>query len=316
MEKIKKISINPVFLKELKSIVRNKKLSLTLMTYNLILGLVGTVALYVIFYVSGSSSVNAETVMVLYLILTLIEFFLICFAIPAYTSGSISGEREKQTLEILLTTPMSPTSIAMGKLLSGIGTIFLLVLSSAPILALVFTIGGISAGDIALYMLFILITAIYVGSIGVYFSARFKKTSLATVFTYATLISLGIGTCILMLLFRYVGELYLEGLYDAGKLLNYPDPPDLGYGVLILMLNPGVTWGSLALQGLGGTNTFYEIISEFGTVPRWIITYWFYISVAVQLLLSALIIRRAGARLNPIKVRKKKKKAKAKEDIF
>ena len=313
MENIKKFSLNPVFLKELKGIVRNKKLCLTLMTYNIIMGLVGTVALYVIFYLSGSNNVNAETVMGLYLILTLIEFFLICFAIPAYTSGSISGEREKQTLEILLTTPMSTTSIAMGKLLSGMSTILLLVISSMPVLALVFTIGGISFGDIALYMLFILVTSIYVGSIGVYFSARFKKTSLATVFTYATLIFLGIGTCIVTLLVRYLGQLYLEGLFDAGKLVQYREM-DLGYGVLMLMVNPGVSWGSLAMQGLGGSNTFYEIITEFGTVPQWIITYWFYISMAVQLLLSAIIIKRAGVRLDPTKVKNKNRiKRKRKE---
>ncbi|MBR6397212.1 MAG: ABC transporter permease subunit [Lachnospiraceae bacterium] len=313
MEKLSRFCINPVFLKELRTVVRNRKLSVTLMVYNTILGLVGTVALYVIFYLSGSSNMSEDVVMILYLMLTLIEFFLICFAIPAYTAGSISGEREKQTLDILLTTPLKPASIALGKLMSGIGTIVLLVISSLPILALVFTIGGISIGDIALYMLFIVITAFYVGSFGVLFSAKFKKTAISTVFTYATLIFMGIGTCVVILVAKLVGQMWLENMHALGKYTQIYDA-DLGYGVLLLMINPGVTWASLAMNALGSRSMFSEIIGEFGTIPTWIINWWFYISSGIQIIISFFVIKLAGRRLNPLLAKNRKRKIKKKKE--
>ena len=45
----------------------------------------------------------------------------------AFTAGQISLEREKQTLEMLTATPISSLAIVIGKLLSALAYVFLLI---------------------------------------------------------------------------------------------------------------------------------------------------------------------------------------------
>ena len=66
------------------------------------------------------------------------------FIVPAVTASSISGERERQTLDLMLTTRMSAGQIVGGKLLSALSTLLLLILSSFPAVAMVFVYGGIT----------------------------------------------------------------------------------------------------------------------------------------------------------------------------
>ena len=85
--------------------------------------------------------------MELYEFVTSMEFILLMFIVPAVTASAISGERERQTLDLMLTTRMSAGQIVTGKLLSALSTLFLLILSSFPAVAMVFVYGGITWTD-------------------------------------------------------------------------------------------------------------------------------------------------------------------------
>ncbi len=85
---------------------------------------------------------------------------MLIFIMPALTAGSISGERERQTLDILLTTTMKPSEIIWGKLLSSFSTMFLMVVSSFPLLAVSFVYGGIMIHDVLLLLLVYLTVAL------------------------------------------------------------------------------------------------------------------------------------------------------------
>jgi len=50
----------------------------------------------------------------------LLETLLVVVLVPAFTAGAISLEREKQTLDMLATTPISSLAIVIGKLLSAL----------------------------------------------------------------------------------------------------------------------------------------------------------------------------------------------------
>ena len=76
-----------------------------------------------------------------------LEFLMLILIMPAMTAGSISGERERQTLDLMLTTCMTPADIVLGKLEAALGTMFLMVVSSLPILAMVFVYGGVTASE-------------------------------------------------------------------------------------------------------------------------------------------------------------------------
>ena len=100
---------------------------------------------------------------------------------PASTAGAISLEREKQTLDLLTTTPISSLAIVLGKLLSALSWVFLLLLASIPVTALVFTFGGVGPDDMIKGYLVLVVTALAYGSIGLFVSALVKRTQAATV---------------------------------------------------------------------------------------------------------------------------------------
>ena len=126
--------------------------------------------------------------------LLVVETLLVVFLAPAMTAGSISLEREKQTLDLLITTPISSLAIVLGKLLSALSWIFLLLLASIPVTALVFTFGGVGPDDMVKGYVVLLVTALFYGSVGLFVSALVKRTQAATVINLVTVIALTAGT--------------------------------------------------------------------------------------------------------------------------
>ena len=66
---------------------------------------------------------------------------MLMFIMPALTSASISGERERHTLELMFTTKIRPVDIVIGKLASAFTHLMILVFSSIPVLMLTFIYG-------------------------------------------------------------------------------------------------------------------------------------------------------------------------------
>ena len=101
------MKINPVLRNESKLSVRTPRFSLMLLVYIAVLS-VGTL----IFYSNYSSDVyasgiNPQGAVTLYIIMAVIQAILLMFIVPSLTSTSICSEREKQTLDILLSTRLS-----------------------------------------------------------------------------------------------------------------------------------------------------------------------------------------------------------------
>jgi ABC-type transport system involved in multi-copper enzyme maturation permease subunit len=136
----------------------------------------------------------------LFLLLAFLQLLLMSFVLPGVTSGLISGERERQTLDILLTTSLSSRQIVFSKWLASLSFILLLFISSFPIYVIVFLYGGIPTDYLWKVILHFLVTIIFMGSLGMFCSAFFKRTGIATVVTYVTVAVIGIGLLILLYL--------------------------------------------------------------------------------------------------------------------
>src|SRR6476646_9231513 len=80
--------------------------------------------------------------------LVLVETLLVVFLAPAFTSGAISLEREKQTLDMLTATPILSLASVIGKLFSALAYVFLLIAASIPLTAIVFVFGGVGPDDV------------------------------------------------------------------------------------------------------------------------------------------------------------------------
>ena len=143
----------------------------------------------------GSSfSASAEIGRALFIAMLMLLTLIVLVLAPASTAGAISLEREKQTLDLLSTTPISSLAIVLGKLLSALSWILLLLLASIPVTALVFTFGGVGPDDMLRGYAVLLGTALFYGSLGLFVSALVKRTQAATVINLVTVIALTAGT--------------------------------------------------------------------------------------------------------------------------
>jgi ABC-type transport system involved in multi-copper enzyme maturation permease subunit len=126
--------------------------------------------------------------------LVLVETLLVVFLAPAFTAGAISLEREKQTLDMLTATPISSLAIVIGKLLSALAYVFLLIAASIPLTALVFVFGGVGPDDVVRAYAVLIVSALGLGSLGLFISAVMQRTQGATVVTFFTVLFLALGT--------------------------------------------------------------------------------------------------------------------------
>lgn len=295
------MKINPVYKKELKIGVRTIKTALIILGYNGLLALFGLFAFYATFQYGSryGGTINYAKVLELYAIIAAVEFGLVLFTVPALTAGSISGEREKQTLDILLTSKLTPLQIIFGKLASSISIMILLAFSSLPIISLVFSIGGVTFFDLLKFMVLIIITAIYIGSIGIFFSCLFKKTTAATVSTYGALLFLVLGTFFILAAIAILKDMKAAALVTESDYIR--QSRDAGYWILILLINPAITCFSMIEDQIGTGSRFVSFLREFGVTSNWIENNWFLISAAIQGILSIIFIYFSSRLLNPLK---------------
>ena len=126
--------------------------------------------------------------------LLFLETLLVLVLAPAFTTGAISLEREKQTLDMLVTTPLSTLGMIIGKLFSALTYVFLLIVASIPLASLVFVFGGVGPEDLVRAYAFLFALAFGMGAIGLFISAIVRRTQTATVVTFVLVLLLSIGT--------------------------------------------------------------------------------------------------------------------------
>jgi ABC-type transport system involved in multi-copper enzyme maturation permease subunit len=142
----------------------------------------------------GNPYVSAQVGQALFTALLFIQVLLVVFLAPAATSGAISLEREKQTLDLLAATPVSTMGIVIGKLASALAFVVVLIVASIPLTAMVFLFGGVAPEDVLRGYVVLIVTAIGFGSVGLLLSTLTRRTQTATVLTYLAVLILTVGT--------------------------------------------------------------------------------------------------------------------------
>jgi len=98
-------------------------------------------------------------------------------------STSISDEIYNKTLGLLMTTPVNSFQVVMGKLFSKLLQLMLLLAISLPLLAVVRVFGGVPWSYIVSSLSITLTTAIFMGSISLFFSIFTRKAYVAIILT-------------------------------------------------------------------------------------------------------------------------------------
>ena len=188
---------NPVLEKEFKLRFRSGKSFLGVFVYLFILAILALGYLYVISLGQSHLFFQPHESRGLFSYLAVIQLIMLLFITPGLTAGIISGERERQTLNILLTTTVSSFRIITGKLIASIAYLLILVVASLPLFSIVFLFGGVSPGEVLLVFIIYIITVFTFGAIGILFSTLFQKTIAAVIASYVATLFLTLGTVIL-----------------------------------------------------------------------------------------------------------------------
>src|SRR6478736_4669515 len=99
-----------------------------------------------------------------------------------------SNSRIHDRADTSLPSTISSLAIVLGKLVSALSWILLLLAASIPVVARVFTFGGITPDDVLRAYVVLLVTAFAFGAIGLFVSALVKRTQAATVINLVAVI--------------------------------------------------------------------------------------------------------------------------------
>lgn len=205
---------NPVIIKEIRTRMRGNRAFILLSAHLLLLTLV--VALMYLFFrssfnLSGTLGERNYFGKAIFGLIIWLELITVSFIAPALTSGSISLEKERQTYDLLRITLLPERSLIIGKYISGLIFIFLLLFTSIPVLSPAFIIGGVLPEEILISILILAVTAIAFCAAGIFLSSLLSRTLFATVLAYAFAIFMVFGIPMIIMIVLVLFSLASNG---------------------------------------------------------------------------------------------------------
>ncbi len=186
--------MNPIYERERRASSRRGRLPAFLALFNGFLAAVAMFAVIMTFrQMDKTGQISYASFLQIFRALGWILFTFVAAVMPALTAGSISGERERRTLDLILATRMKPADIVLGKLASAMAVVLVMLLSSLPVFMAVLMYGGVRLRDFAAPAGCILLTALLGGSAGIFFSAVCRRTATAAAMAYGAEMVLLLG---------------------------------------------------------------------------------------------------------------------------
>ena len=182
---------NPILTKDLLCRMRGSKAFVVQGIYIGILAVMMGIA-YLSWWIShktGASPmmISSQLGRMLYQLIFQTQAAMIALITPALTAGTITLEHEQQTYELLACTRLSPRTIVVGKLLSGWLFVVMLLTCSLPMAALCLMFGGVSLGEICWSYLMLCLFALFFGSLGIFYSAHFRRSMVAIMVSFVSI---------------------------------------------------------------------------------------------------------------------------------
>ena len=296
-----KIRWNPIVKKDLQVTARSMRFSWGLFAYDAVLVLAFLLATAVIqascdnYY--SNSNIYSKLIY-LFPVLAVAQVCIVALIVPIITASSISGEKERQTFDIMLTTCMSPFSIVLGKVVSAVIRILFFVAAGMPVMALSFVVGGLAWSGLFYFVLTIILLSVLSGSIGIFCSSCCRRSISAVVLSFAIYFVIYVLTFV---------PLILNLLWTEGE--------SAGESMLLLLFNPGVFFEEFFMQIMTGASLFGMEGSNFSIGDVGLLTHylsqgktWMFLSAACILLLSLLFMIAAAWRVNPMNASGSRKK--------
>lgn len=237
---------------------------------------------------------------IVFYVVTVVELLLIAPLTAAFGAGAVAGERERQTLDLVLTTPIRARDFVLGKLGANLSYVLLLVFAALPVQVLSLLLGGLTLTEVVLAVWILAVTAASYAASSLFFSSIMRTTTLASVFSYLVVAASLASALFVMLLTSVIGRATFLDLLGGSS----GAPTDAAvYGSLVILSLSPLTAGGLTAAGLiAGFDPFVFHLGA-GSVPSrpegfLIISPWIIYS-AVYITVSALLVWLAIRRLRP-----------------
>ncbi len=159
---------NPIWIRELKQATRLVRTPVILLVACVLM----TLLIAAIGGLVSADQSPATTGVVLFQVFFSLAYFVVTVVGPAVAANSIASEREGRTWEAVILTGLSPGSIARGKFLAAFTAIGMYVVMLAPVGALPFLFGGVTAMETVVAFAFLFLIALLSVAFGLAISSK------------------------------------------------------------------------------------------------------------------------------------------------
>lgn len=213
---------------------------------------------------------------------------------PTLNASTLGGERDRQTIDLLMITPLSPLQVIVGKLVAPCLFLLLLSVATLPLIGIAFLIGGVELRDLLVGLALLVLTTIAYGTVGIWMAARSSSSRSGTLKAQGIAFLLAIGLPIIaFLLVTVLNNMQGQGSAFADWMLT--SPLVRWPALAVLSLSPFVglfSW--IAALNSGGSLWFHDMPGDLGggRIPvLWLI------SLAVWAVLIPLLLLRSARTL-------------------
>jgi ABC-type transport system involved in multi-copper enzyme maturation permease subunit len=170
---------NPIWMRELKQAGRLARTPIVLC----ILSVLMTLLMASIGGILSTDVAPAKIGMILFQVFFSLAYFVVTLIGPAVAANSVASEREGRTWEAVLLTGIPPGEIARGKFLAAYTAIAMYVVMLAPVSAMPFLFGGVTAMEVVVAFLFLLLIALLSVAFGLAISSKMASLRVAILIT-------------------------------------------------------------------------------------------------------------------------------------
>ncbi len=195
--------LNPIIKRDIELKSRGVTLPVVIIIFNALLFFVGIAGCFgIMSSVRQNYMLNYGEFLRVYIYVVVLAAFLLLFTAPLLTAAGISGEKERGTFELLLTTRLTSTDIVLEKLASAMLTMTMLAVSCFPALLTPLIFGGVQIQSAAFLLLVILLECFVILAVGLFASCIGSSSVKSIAIAYAITAGLIAGPVLLALLFR------------------------------------------------------------------------------------------------------------------
>lgn len=181
--------------------------------------------------------------------ISIAQLLMLCLAVPAYSSSSVTDERTKGTFPLLALTVLSSRTIVLQKLAAAVGEVVVLMFTSVPVLGIVFMLGGVAPMEVLGVYLVLLVTAVLLACVGMICSCAFANSRSSTFVSYLAVFVHMAGIPVALMWLQQISRTGLSQSIDAfpglfllmfafvGAVFSL-----VAYGVLALILRRRVSY--------------------------------------------------------------------------